>query len=592
MRVSSVPFSPAVPAPADMDAAPLRAPQQDNPLFVPFSVQAFAQAHRRNVPVFLLIGEASDAFSDPALSMQLRERTVPVQLLPGMRPDVELLCQRAGVLFSQEGALPLCALLSSDGLPFLAAPLPPQGFALDPARLFAWLSHADRRFVQNQPGMHAQAVQVLHSFNPSPLRRPYSPQDAAHDLSRALFFLEDRQNGGFGEIKAPFATALRFLQHEGLRGDGKARAVLVRALTAMLSGALYDPLDGGFFRATLTDDWRVFVPQKSTALTAMLALILLENGQRAEAVRSIDFVLSACSLAGGAFAPYIEALRETYTFTPEQVCAHLGSEDGLRACRLLSLLHNQTKAPPVVTPSRFSPIPEDGRRRSMDEQPLTPTLNAALTPQDSAFLSRIRPALLRARAARTPQRPAGYLLTRDCALTAAVLAVFGQRLGEARYTQAAQRAVSYLTGLTPVQPFGLPPSYMPAGALQTHADCGACAALSLAMLTLAKGNGMEEYAAGGLHLLSASLHAFVRSDGLVMSTTEDRAAFYPRVPAIYDSELPSAAALLVHSLRIAHTLNPDAHYDEAAGAIWQAAAPSAHMQPLAMASLIDAMTCG
>ena len=101
MRVSS--FSspsttvPAQPASALSFSAPPNPP--DDPVqggraqFLPFSTQAFAQARARHVPVFLVIGTLSEAFDDPALSAQIRERTVPVHLLPGERPDIELLCR-------------------------------------------------------------------------------------------------------------------------------------------------------------------------------------------------------------------------------------------------------------------------------------------------------------------------------------------------------------------------------------------------------------------------------------------------------------------------------------------------------------------
>jgi len=170
-------------------------------VFNPFSSQAFSEAHARRVPVFLIITDAVFSLpQDDSLFAQLRERTVPIVLSSGERPDVELLCQRAGLLFSQEGALPLCALLLDDTRPFLAASLPPDGFPLDPLRLYAWLSHADRRFSQNAPAMTAQADQVIRSFKSPPLKKPYSPQDAAHDLSRALQAIRDTVNEGFGQV--------------------------------------------------------------------------------------------------------------------------------------------------------------------------------------------------------------------------------------------------------------------------------------------------------------------------------------------------------------------------------------------------------
>lgn len=596
MRVSSFPPRPQ---PAAGHAVFSAVHQTDSanalPIFKPFSSEAFSEARVRHVPVFLIISSTRPVLSqDASLSMQISERTVPVFLLPGERPDIELLCQRAGLLFSEEGALPLCALLLDDARPFLAASLPPDGFEMDPLRLYAWLSHADRRFLQNAPAFAAQAAHVIHSFKAPPLRKPYSPQDAAHDLSRALLAVRDAVNGGFGQIKSPFVCALRFLQHDAARGNKAAHSALSSALDAMLSSALFDPVDGAFFRTTLTEDWRVFVPEKPLGVNAMLALCLLSSGRRSEAIRLLDFIADAFVLPGGGLSPALHAPKDAYSFTPDQVCAALGSEDGLRACRLLSLLHQHAREDPEVTPSRFSPMPPEQpvRRLSMDLPPRYPTLSASLTPEDAAFLRRALPTLRRARSARNTQQPLPYVITEHCALAAAVLALCGKRLGESRYTQTAQRAVSFLIGQPPAMTgfAPLPASLYPVSMLHAQAACGASAALALAQLILGQGEGMQEYAHSGLRLLGGALHAFVRKDGVVMHTPEDPAAFFLRVPAIYDSELPSPAALLVHALRQADALRPQAGYADAIQTIWEAAAPAVHAQPLACAALIDAMT--
>lgn len=115
-------------------------------------------------------------------------------------------------------------------------------------------------------------------------------------MFRALTTVQDSINGGFGAIKHPLPCVLRFLQHEAAAGNRSAHTALNHALDAMLASDLYDPLDGSFFRATLTADWRVFVPEKPLGVNALLALTLLENGRRSEAVRVLDFMLSACAL--------------------------------------------------------------------------------------------------------------------------------------------------------------------------------------------------------------------------------------------------------------------------------------------------------
>lgn len=594
MRASSMPFAPSAPFPQASSAGvqPPAAHSFSPPSFESFCAKAFSKAHTQHMPVFLLIGNPSLLPSDASLSMQLSERTVPVHLDPGERPDVELLCQRAGVLFSGEGALPLCALLLPDARPFLAASLPPEGFSLDPARLYAWLSHADRRFAQNSAAFGAQAAEVIRSFRCEPLKKPYSPKDAAHDLSRALDAAADSVNGGFGQIKSPFPCALSFLQHAASSGSKSAHALLSRTLDVMLSSSIYDPLDGAFFRGTLTEDWRVFVPEKPLGVNAMLAAILLAAGRRSEAVRLLDFIADAFSLRGGGLSASTHAPKDVYTFTPEQVCAVLGSENGLRACRLLSLLHQHARHDPPVAPSRFSPIPENRpASRFREELPaLYPILPDGVAPEDAAFLRRVLPALRHARAARTPQQPLPYVITEHCALAAWSLILCGRRLGESRYVQVAQQALSFLSQQLAAFGTSLPASRYPCGMLHAQPLCGAAAALSLAMLTLGQGEGMENFAQSGLQLLGSALHAFVRPDGLVMHTPQDPDAFFPRVPAVYDSELPSPAALLVRALRIAHGMRPHTHYDDAIETIWTAAAPAVHAQPLSCAALIDAMT--
>ena len=61
--------SPARPSPARPSPGQPSVPQTAAPAFLPFDAQAFVLAHRRHVPVFLIIGGLPDALSEPSISV-------------------------------------------------------------------------------------------------------------------------------------------------------------------------------------------------------------------------------------------------------------------------------------------------------------------------------------------------------------------------------------------------------------------------------------------------------------------------------------------------------------------------------------------
>ncbi|MFR5796761.1 MAG: hypothetical protein ACLUI3_15325 [Christensenellales bacterium] len=161
------------------------------------------------MPVLLFICDAPPSFADAALNMQIFERTVPVWLYPGMRPDVELLCQRAGALFSGEGALPLCALMLEDARVFSPRRCPRR--ALRSIRR-GWYVWPRRRIAASRRTGTPSSVRPCRPSAPSALSRCASPIPRRRGArpDRALLAVRDPINGGFGKLKQPLCPALRF----------------------------------------------------------------------------------------------------------------------------------------------------------------------------------------------------------------------------------------------------------------------------------------------------------------------------------------------------------------------------------------------
>ena len=207
----------------------------------PWCDEAFEEAARRDVPVFLSSGYASchwchrmaaEAFSDPIVAELLGAHFVSVKVDREQRPDVDAYYMRSCVALSGEGGWPLTALLLPDRRPFFAGTYFPArtqdgrtGLVTDGPFLWRtadgtllclWASFSeggytqalavsdtgdlDGRFTQVEPlfrrdgghgmvfrALDGQLYLTLHSPNANPQERPhfYPLREAGSRLERA-----------------------------------------------------------------------------------------------------------------------------------------------------------------------------------------------------------------------------------------------------------------------------------------------------------------------------------------------------------------------------------------------------------------------
>jgi uncharacterized protein YyaL (SSP411 family) len=244
----------------------------------PFGDQAFAYAAARNVPVFLSIGYAAchwchvmahESFEDQATADYLNAHFVAVKVDREERPDVDAVYMAATQAISGEGGWPMSVFLTSDGLPFHAGTyFPPRPMPGRPSFLQvleavrdAWNERRDaveqnaRALSQNMG--HAQLSAAVDLSGPPGLLDAELLPAAVRSLVRS----EDPDDGGFGAApKFPPSAVLEFLiRHAAVPSEtaGAARDMAGRTLAAMARSALFDRLDGGFARYSVTRDWSV-----------------------------------------------------------------------------------------------------------------------------------------------------------------------------------------------------------------------------------------------------------------------------------------------------------------------------------------------
>ncbi|MBD7996671.1 thioredoxin domain-containing protein [Arthrobacter sp. Sa2CUA1] len=339
----------------------------------PFGDEAFAEARRRDVPVFISIGYAAchwchvmahESFEDPETARILNENFVSIKVDREERPEVDAAYMAATQALTGQGGWPMSVFTLPDGRTYYAGTyFPPQPLQGTPsfrqvldAVLTAWTGRReDVEESAAQIAAHLAAGQLANRQLLGSLAGAAGPETgggwAAEALSAAVGVLshnEDTDFGGFGGApKFPPSPVLRFLLAHGHSSADTAPAaarLAARTLTAMALGGLYDQVEGGFARYAVDRRWQVPHFEKMLYDNAQL-LRLYAHYSRTEpdpdhrrlALRVTretgQWLTKRMVLPGGAFASSLDADTEvsghrvegaTYVFTRAELEAALG----------------------------------------------------------------------------------------------------------------------------------------------------------------------------------------------------------------------------------------------------------------------------
>ena len=226
---------------------------------------AFADARSEEKPVLLTLGATwchwchvmdETSYSDERVIELVNSRFIPVRVDVDRRPDISLRYN--------QGGFPSVAFLTGTGEFLAGRPYTP------PDEMVALLERISGGEVA--AGMEHGAVSVSSTGD-----KPAASVDAV--LSR-LNELYDDEFGGFGlEPKQPPWEALRFLSARyELSGNRAVLRMVENTLQGMWHG-IYDRKDQGFFRYSVSRDWKVPHYEKMLVSNANLAIAYLEAFQ-------------------------------------------------------------------------------------------------------------------------------------------------------------------------------------------------------------------------------------------------------------------------------------------------------------------------
>ena len=275
------------------ETSPYLLQHAQNPVdWYPWGEEAFAEARRRDVPIFLSVGYStchwchvmeSESFEDAEIAAVLNRSFVPVKVDREERPDVDGVYMTAVQAMSGSGGWPMSVFMTADGAPFFAGTYFPPRDGVRGARvgfLTLLLRIADTwqgeraRVEQSAADIRAELLEVLRPPAPADLP-PLATVDRAVQAVAARY---DEIHGGLsGAPKFPSSLPARLLlRHHRRTHNARSLQMATTTLLRMAAGGMYDHVAGGFHRYSVDERWLVPHFEKMLYDNALLVMAYVD----------------------------------------------------------------------------------------------------------------------------------------------------------------------------------------------------------------------------------------------------------------------------------------------------------------------------
>lgn len=286
------------------ESSPYLLQHASNPVdWYPWCEDALKKARDENKPIFLSIGYsachwchvmAHESFENEDIAKVMNENFVNIKVDREERPDIDDIYQKACQLTTGGGGWPLSIFLTPDQRPFYVGTYFPPLDGYGRPGFGSLIRQLAQAWKEKQGDVEAAASNFVNSLKatesvPANSRLDRSVLDEA---AMNLLTIGDFTNGGFGQApKFPNSANLSFLlRYSKLSKISKFQEFVLKTLTKMANGGIYDQIGGGFHRYATDSKWLVPHFEKMLYDNALLPVVYAEAYQITKDSRYLEVV--------------------------------------------------------------------------------------------------------------------------------------------------------------------------------------------------------------------------------------------------------------------------------------------------------------
>lgn len=547
----------------DKETSPYLLQHKDNPVhWQPWNQETLDLAKKEGKPILLSIGYAAchwchvmahESFEDPDTAAVMNGLFINIKVDREERPDIDQIYQTALALLGEQGGWPLTMFLNSKGEPFWGGTYFPKESSYGRPGFVHVLDSVAGIF-RNEPEKVTKNRDILKNAlkkqNQTPEGdRPKLTLEVLDRIAERYAQEADPEFGGIGSApKFPQTYVLENLWRSYIRtGNEALNEIVVKALTAMSQGGIYDHLGGGFARYSTDAEWLAPHFEKMLYDNALILDLLLlvhqesKNDLFEERIEeTISWLLQEMIAENGAFSATIDADSEGvegkfYVWSAAEIRDLLGSD--------------------AEQFSEFYDVSLDGNWEN------TNILNrleyqGRLDSDLEKNLKKQREILLKARANRIRPETDTKVLTDWNGLMITTLAKAGHYFANTNWLERAENAFLAITSTVMTEDNRLFHSYRQGQAKHTG-TLDDYANMSRAALTLHEITGKAFYLERAQNWVQVLNSHFWDSEGGYFYTADDAEALIVRTKNAHDNAVPAGNGTMLEVLARLHYLTGD-----------------------------------